>query len=249
MAVFRGGSLVCSARHTTRMSGGGMTTRIADGERRDRRWALLLLLVAYACACGGNSATSDGGTAGAVAGRGGAGGGGGVAGASAGGGAGAGGGAAGTSAGGAGASGRGGSTGGLGGASGGRGGGSAGTGGGAGSSGRGGSGAGGGGACGGQACAASQRCVHPRVPPCTTTAEVCNPIPPDCVANCCFRPCALDGGQGCIGTTCLDPTPPPAPFCADLPAGCSGGPGSNCICSVCPGGGSCATNNTEVWCD
>jgi hypothetical protein len=238
MAVFRGASLAWSALHTTRMSGGGMRTRIANRERSEPRWALLLL-VAYACACSGNSATSDGGTAGASAGRGGAGGGGG----------GAGGGAAGTSAGRGGASARGGTSGGGGGASGGRGGGSAGTGGGSVSAGRGGSGAGGSGACNGQACAASQRCVHPRVPPCTATAEVCNPIPPDCVANCCFRPCALDGGQGCLGAICLDPTPPHVPFCADLPGGCSGAPGSSCICNVCPGGGSCATNNTEVWCD
>ena len=107
---------------------------------------------------------------------------------------------------------------------------------------------GGAGACGGVTCAASQRCVHPRSGPCKNYTMECQPLPAGCVANCCLSaPCILDAAVACNVMTCIDPAPPP--FCADLPAGCSGAGNDRCICTACPGGGSCATDSTNIWCD
>ena len=248
IAPFRGASDDFSPLHMTRMSGGLMTKRIRNGRRTELGWAVLLV-AALLCACNGTQGTGGpdgaaggsagamaggtggGGTAGAAAGRGGASGSG-ASGSSGSGSGGSGGGAAGAAAGRGGASGSGGAAG----AAAGRGG----------ASGSGASGSGGSGACNGNTCDASQRCVHPRPPPCTMMVERCEPIPPDCVSNCCFRPCSLDAGLGCLQTICLDPPPPPA--CVGFPSGCLSTPSSTCVCSICPGISSCSPTNTDVWC-
>ncbi len=216
-----------------------MTKPMRAGQRRELSWGRLLV-AALLCACNGSQVT--GGADGAAGGSGGAmagsTGGGGTAGAAAGRG-----GAAGNGASGSSGAGSGGSSGGAAGATAGRGGAS----GSGAAAGRGGaSGSGGSGACNGQTCDASQRCVHPRPPPCTMMVERCEPIPPDCVANCCFRPCSLDAGLGCLQTICLDTPPPPA--CVGFPSGCLSTPSSTCVCSICPGISSCSPTNTDVWC-
>jgi|SRR3954471_760663 hypothetical protein len=207
-----------------------------------RLTALLGTLLVAASNCGSGSAAIDGGGgfgatgggAGGASGRGGTSG----------------------SSGSAGTSGSGGTTGVAGSGAGGRGG-DGGRGGGA--AGRGGSGGGAGGTggsltCGTETCTGSQICVRPACGGGT---------PPQCMP-------VGDGGQcpsgwtlstGCVGlggqgVGCMPPPcTAPAPFCANIPASCSGTPMCGCLPStICdpPGGqfgGSCAVvNNRQVMC-
>ena len=135
-----------------------------------------------------------------------------------------------------GAGGQGGATGGVGGATGG-----AGRGGGSGAGGRG----GGAGSAGcivpgvGQNCASTQVCVYPTCKP----SGICNPIPLDCVANCCLgSPCTVDGGGlGCAPFSSCSPTT----YCANVPAGCSGTPTCGCLpADICPDGQRCSSVTT-----
>jgi hypothetical protein len=217
--------------------------------------------------CGGGAATNDGGSGsggsssggdGGGSGRGGGAGGGGSAGSAGSGGAaglaGNGGGNAGA-AGGAAGSGRGGSGGAAG---------TAGTAGGAGASGRGGNGGGGGTggaagslACGTATCTGTQVCVHPACgggtpPPCSPVGDGGQCAPGWTYSSSCASltpPTTL--GPGCYPPACT----PPAPFCADVPSTCSGGPSCNCLpAMICqppggPSGGGCAiVIGREVFC-
>ena len=181
-----------------------------------RCWWLALCLgacfgVVAVVGCGRSGAASDAATDAAGGSAGGASGAAGVTGAAGRGGTGnaAGTGASGTT----GAGGQGGATGGVGGATGG-----AGRGGGSGAGGRG----GGAGSAGcivpgvGQNCASTQVCVYPTCKP----SGICNPIPLDCVANCCLgTPCTVDGAASAVRRSRVVRPQPIAPtFRPDAPA-------------------------------
>lgn len=229
---------------------------------RDLRvMALLGALLIGSSNCGGGSPATDGsstgsagtsGGAGGAAGRGGTGGSSGSAGTS---------GAGGTAGvAGNGAAGRGGDGGRGGGAAGS---GSAGRGGdggrGGGAAGRGGSGGGAGGTggsltCGTETCTGTRVCVHPACG--GGTPPQCMPVGDggQCLSGWTLSTsCVGLGGQGvgCMPPPCM----PPAPFCADIPASCSGAPTCGClpslICNPPSGqtGGSCAlVNGRQVMC-
>jgi len=91
----------------------------------------------------------------------------------------------------------------------------------------------------GQNCASTQVCVYPTCKP----SGICNPIPLDCVANCCLgTPCTVDGGGlGCAPFSGCSPTT----YCANVPAGCSGTPTCGCLpADICPDGQRCSSVTT-----
>jgi hypothetical protein len=102
-------------------------------------------------------------------------------------------------------------------------------------------------ACGsGTPCAAGQVCVHPS---CGGGVPFCEKLPDggqcpsgwSLTTNC----TAGGGGPGCTPPACT----PPAPFCADVPAACSGTPSCNClpgdVCVQNGGSGSCEFANAS----
>ena len=194
--------------------------------RRHFLTALALVTIGVFTACGSSSGGLDG------RGQGGAGG-------SA---------AGGATAGASGSTGTGGGTGGAGGKGGGSGG-SGGAGGNAGATGIGGSGAGGtsAAACGARSCTSGEVCVRPG---CGGGIQVCDPFPDggQCPSGWTETLCfATPNRMGCVPPPCT----PPAPFCAPLPASCSGAPSCTCLPqNVCgQNGGQCGfIQNGAVVC-
>ena len=150
--------------------------------------------------------------------------------------------------GGAGGAGQGGS---AAGGAGGRGGDSGGSGGAGGAKGTGGSAGGGGnggaGACGGASCTSGQICVHPG---CGGGVAVCDPLPDggQCPSGWTQSLCQGTPNRiGCVPPPCT----PPTPFCASLPASCSGTPSCTCLPqNVCgQNGGQCGfVQSRDVFC-
>jgi hypothetical protein len=98
-------------------------------------------------------------------------------------------------------------------------------------------------------CSTGQICVHPS---CGGGVAVCEKLPDggQCPSGWMYTAnCATGVGPGCIPPPCT----PPSPFCADLPAACSGAPTCNCLptnlCIQNGGSGGCQfANSTEVMC-
>jgi hypothetical protein len=135
-------------------------------------------------------------------------------------------------------------TGGQGGATGGTGGAAGGGHGGAGAAGQGGT------ACGSAApCTTGQICVRPS---CGGGAVVCEKLPDggQCPSGWTYTSsCASGVGPGCLPAPCTSPPP----FCADVPAACSGTPSCSCLpinlCQQNGGSGSCQfVTSAEVMC-
>ena len=108
----------------------------------------------------------------------------------------------------------------------------------------------GGTACGtGAPCTGGQVCVHPS---CGGGVAICERLPDggQCASGWTYTAnCATGVGPGCIPPPCT----PPAPFCADVPAACSGTPTCGCLptslCQQNGGSGGCEfANSTEVMC-
>jgi hypothetical protein len=98
-------------------------------------------------------------------------------------------------------------------------------------------------------CTNGQICVHPS---CGGGVAVCEKLPAggQCPSDWTYTGnCATGVGPGCIPPPCT----PPAPFCAEVPAVCSGTPSCGCVpASLCQqngGTGSCQfANSTEIMC-
>jgi hypothetical protein len=108
--------------------------------------------------------------------------------------------------------------------------------------------------CGTETCTGTQICVHPACG--GGTPSQCMPVGDggQCLTGWTLSTtCAGLGGQGvgCMPPPCT----PPAPFCADIPASCSGAPTCGCLPSlICnqpsgqPGGGCGFVTNRQVTC-
>jgi hypothetical protein len=97
----------------------------------------------------------------------------------------------------------------------------------AGQTGTGGAGGGAGGAatCGERSCTSGEVCVHPA---CGGGVAVCDPVPDGGQCPSGWMQSLCPGASGRIG--CVPgPCTPPAPFCAPLPASCSGTPSCTCL--------------------